>query len=99
MKEINPSEFRSHFSYKYIRFDDGSIVFFGLSDNHSDMAKFMNKLPVSAGKIKVLRNNFSVCEKGSFTLKIDWTEWKESDVELLGNILRDFGYTEGNTDY
>jgi len=89
---VSPKMFRNYQYYKYVRFDDGTILFGMVDDQHVFIARFCpQSVPVSAGKIKYCDGKYMIAEYGSFTL--DFPPNKEDD-KYIGDFLGQFGYTE-----
>lgn len=89
---VSPNDFQYGFTYKYVRFNDGSIVFDEVDSNHKWMADcFPELVPVSAGRIKVGDKIFMMDDYGSFTLglKADF-----SDLDIMTEFLAGFGYVQ-----
>lgn len=89
---VSPKEFESYFYYKYVRFNDGTILFGEVTDNHSSIAnRYKQSAPVSAGKIKYCDGKYMICEYGSFTLNF---ASNYDDDEILKKFFSSFGYAE-----
>lgn len=89
---VSPKMFRNAFYYKYVRFDDGTILFGNVDDQHVLISTwYPSSVPVSAGKIKYCNGKYMIDEYGSFTLEL--TKNKNDD-KILAEFFGKFGYTE-----
>lgn len=81
---INPACFRDYHWYKYVVFDNGTVVFGNVGTHHKELRREVpDQNPVAAGKIKYNSGTFSFDEKGSFTLNI-----KDSDQDSVRDLLK-----------
>ena len=68
---IQPKDFDEYGYYKYVAFEDGSVLFGDyLNDTHRNLADTVSALPIGAGTIKTKRKAWIFGEPGSMTLRM-----------------------------
>lgn len=88
MKLIYPSQFKPLWEYKYVRFDDDTILFCDACDcnaSHKGIidADQCSAKPISAGKIHVRYGKWCFSDYGSSTVHLEWEEHDEVILNIL----------------
>ena len=96
MKTIHPRDFDKYtWAYKYVRFNDNTILFCDAGDSDSSHQQIINArgnpakgLPISAGTIKMVNGKWNVIQHGSTTAKLTYLA---GDNAALNRLLIEFG--------
>ena len=92
MSSIEPKDFEDFGLYKFVRFDNGKVLFCSaiiLWINHQTLVLENPEMkPVSSGKIRVTNGGWNIVERGSFTAKLHGLEDDQEVVEKnIGDVL------------
>ena len=81
---VEPKDFESHGRYKYVRFEDGKVLFSDAGQffvNHIDVVKSRKgHKAISAGTIKVKDGKWVIVESGSLSAKLDRLDDDEDHI-------------------
>jgi hypothetical protein len=90
---IRPNEFEFSWRYKYVTFEDGTVLFCdaaSTSHSHKQLVDERPDLkPISAGQIRVRGKGWIISDYGSMTAHLSW---KATDDAVIDKFLQPFGF-------
>ena len=97
---IKPEEFEEYWGYKYVCFEDGTVLFCDAASTSHSHKQLVDERPnlkaISAGKIKVREKKWQMGEGGSMTAKLPSLA---GDEAMIDKVLKPFGYSMNDGEY